>query len=128
MLATQPIPPRGQATIKWMARLIGLTASLMWLTMIGADLVVEGILPLEPEGIILGVLILAAVSGVATAFINDDVGGSITLVSGIALSVFALVTAGRNHWLAVLVSGAPFMVAGALFLIGAHMSRDSYTN
>lgn len=127
MLATHPTQPRGQATISWTARVIGLTASLMWLTMLGAHLFEEGIMPLEAEGMTLGALILIAVAGVVTAFFKEDTGGSITLVAGIALSIFALVTAGRNHWLAVMVSGAPFAAAGILFLTSARMSRDSNT-
>ena len=37
-------------------------------------------------------------------------------VAGAALCVFATMTAGRNKGLAVLVSGAPFTVAGVLLL------------
>lgn len=125
VLVTHPTHPRGRATISWTARVIGLTASLMWVTMLGAHLFEEGFQPLEAEGIILGAFIVIAVIGVATAFFNEDTGGSITLVAGVALTIFAVVTAGRNHWLAVMVSGAPFMAAGILFLVSARMQRGS---
>lgn len=36
---------------------------------------------------------------------------------GAALCVFAYLSAGRNPWVAVLVSGAPFLVSGALLLV-----------
>ena len=39
-----------------------------------------------------------------------------------ALSAFAYVTAGQNKLFAVLVSGAPFMVAGALFVVSGWRS------
>lgn len=128
MLATHPTQPRGRATISWTARVIGLAASLLWVfTMIG-HLVEEGFAPLEAEGLMLGSFILIAMTGVFTAFFNEDTGGSIALVAGIALSVFAALSAGRNHWLAILVTGAPFVVSGALFLISARMARNGASN
>lgn len=127
MLATHSTQPRGSATLSWFARVIGLAASLLWVfTMIG-HLLEEGFTPLDAEGTILGAFILIAVIGVAVGFFNEDTGGSIALVAGLALSVFAVMTAGRNHWLAVLVTGAPFAVAGILFLTSARMGREETT-
>lgn len=106
------------------ARIIGATASVGWLFILISSLVVEGWSTLEGEGVVLGALILLAIIGVAVAFAAENSGGSIAFVAGLALSVFAVITAGRNHWLAVLVSGAPFVVSGALFIIDARTEGD----
>lgn len=114
----------GHPGVIWAARIIGLAATLMWTFVLVASAIDEGIDGFQGEGAILAGLILIAVTGVLTAFFNEEFGGTFTLVAGIALSVFAVVSAGRNHWLAVIVSGVPFVVAGVLFLIGARIQRN----
>jgi hypothetical protein len=96
----------------------------MWTFTLTASAIDEGIEGIRGEGGVLAGLILIAVAGVVIAFFNEQMGGWVALLAGIALTVFALVTAGRNHWLAVLVAGAPFFVSGVLFLIGARMQRE----
>jgi hypothetical protein len=105
--------------IRWTARIIGLTASLMWLFILIASLIEEGFGAIETEGMVLGALVGVAVIGVVVGISNEETGGAIALVAGIALAVFAAVTAGRNHWLAILVSGVPFMISGTLFMLSA---------
>jgi len=114
----------GHPGVIWAGRIIGLAAALMWTFTLTATAIDEGIDGIRGEGAVLAGLMLIAITGVVIAFFNEQIGGSVALVAGIALTVFALVTAGRNHWLAVLVSGAPFLISGVLFLIGARMQRD----
>lgn len=40
--------------------------------------------------------------------------GLLLALAGAGLCVFAYLSAGRNRWVAVLTSGAPFLVTGAL--------------
>lgn len=122
MLASHP-SRTGHPGVIWAARIIGLAAALMWTFTLTASAIDEGVEGIQGEGAVLAGLILIAVVGVVVAFFNEQVGGSAALIAGIALSVFAAVTAGRNHWLAVLVSGVPFAVSGALFLIGVWVQR-----
>jgi hypothetical protein len=42
--------------------------------------------------------------------------------------VFALATAGHNHWLAALVSGGPFIFAGAMFVLAARFEETGDHN
>ena len=105
--------------IRWTARIIGLTASLMWLFILIASLIEEGFGAMVTEGMMLGALVGIAVIGVVVGISNEETGGAIALPAGIALAVFAAVTAGRNHWLAILVSGGPFMISGTLFMLSA---------
>jgi len=105
--------------IRWTARIIGLTASLIWLFILIASLIEEGFGAMVTEGMMLGALVGIAVIGVVVGISNEETGGAIALPAGIALAVFAAVTAGRNHWLAILVSGGPFMISGTLFMLSA---------
>ena len=108
--------------IRITARLIGVTASAFWVFILVTGAIVEGVRPIEVEGLLLAGLVLVATAGVVLSFYRESAGGILTLVVGIALAAFALATAGRNHWLAVAVSGAPFMVAGLLSVIASRRS------
>jgi len=43
------------------------------------------------------------------------------LTAGVLFSIFALITAGRNHWMAVMAAGGPLIIGGALVLLGTKM-------
>ncbi|MCP4962876.1 MAG: hypothetical protein GY925_26870 [Actinomycetia bacterium] len=77
----------------------------------------------------LGVLALATanIGAIIRAFRHQRQGGTLLLITGGLFSVFAIATAGRNHWFAALVSGGPFVLSGALFLTAAAKSRDAQT-
>jgi hypothetical protein len=46
-------------------------------------------------------------------------------LAGAALCVFAYLTAGHNQGFAVLVSGAPFLLAGILLLVSSKRANGS---
>ncbi|MBU2236345.1 hypothetical protein KKA01_04815 [Patescibacteria group bacterium] len=75
------------------------------------------------ESFILTCLVIFAAVGVVIAWKNAKNGGMLTLVAGIALSVFALFSAGHNHAFAMLISGGPYIIAGALFLASCKKSK-----
>ena len=104
--------------IRRTARIIGVTAAAPWILLgvlgaFGDDHTEDAVL----ESVLLAAFVLIAAGGVGIALRNESIGGIVTLGAGISLAVFAAVTAGRNQWLAVLVSGVPFIVAGSLFLV-----------
>lgn len=110
--------------IRRAARIVGVSAATLWI-LIG----VLGAIAAEEtdsivESLLLATFVLIAAGGVVFAFYREVVGGSVVLAAGIALTVFALVTASRNQWMAVLVSGAPFVIAGALFLVAWSRNRN----
>jgi hypothetical protein len=115
-------PQRGRWGVA--ARIVGTLTALSWVFILVASLIAEGFDSIEAEGMVLVALILFAVIGVAIGFTREDTGGVIVLAAGVALAVFAVIAAGRNHWLAVLVSGGPFILTGALFLISAHRNAQ----
>jgi hypothetical protein len=61
-------------------------------------------------------LVVAAALGVGIAWRRERLGGSVLLVSGLALAVFAYLTAGHNKLFAVLISAGPFLLSAILFL------------
>jgi DMSO reductase anchor subunit len=108
--------PGSATTMRLVARVVGVLAVAMWIMIFVGGLIAENPEPLTTESYLLIALSAGAAVGVAWAFVDEKAGGLITLVVGVAFAVFALVTAGRNAWLAVLFSGGPFILAGAFFL------------
>ena len=106
-------------TIRTVARAFGVTLVAAWAFILLAETVAEGLASVGSEGIILAFLVLVASVGVALCFTHETAGGVLTVFAGLALAVFALVTAGRNHWNAVMVAGVPFIAAGSLILFAA---------
>lgn len=108
--------------LRWIGLGLGTLAGAVWLFILIAHLVggedpyaVEGA---AVEGALLAALVLACAVGVGLAWWRARLGGVVLAVAGVALCVFAYVSAERNQWVALLVSGAPFTVAGVLLLVG----------
>ena len=107
--------------ITWAARVIGAIGAVMWAIPLVAGVVTgdsseDGEL-LESLGV--AVLAIANIGAVVLAFRRQRQGGMLLLATGGLFSIFGIATAGRNHWLAALVSGGPFILSGALFITAA---------
>lgn len=112
-----------------LGRVLGTALSALWLFILVASLVSEPDPAIEEEdatveGVVLAVLGLAAIAGFVLSLRRPLAGGVLTLVAGCLLCVFAVITAGRNQWLAVLVSGVPWIVVGGLVLPGRRRRAD----
>ena len=110
--------------IGWIARGLGTLAGAWW-SLSGMAHLIWGREPWTAEGALLAVLIVANVAGVVLAWWRARLGGVVLALAGAALCVFAYVTAGRNKGFAVLVSGAPFAVAGVLLLVSTKRDKAS---
>ncbi|MEA2008145.1 MAG: hypothetical protein U9O54_03415 [Chloroflexota bacterium] len=110
--------------LQWLARGLGTLASVFWVFSLGMHAIV-GEEELTGEGILLGSLVVICVIGVIIGWYREKTGGIVTIVGGLALCVFAYISAGRNEWFAVLVSGLPFLVAGVLFYIHGRETMSS---
>ncbi len=103
---------------RWSGRIIGGFGVLMWAFALIARTFVQPIREsADPEAIGLATLVVVNVGAFLAALRYERWGGIATLIAGSAFSAFALATAGHNHWLAALVSGGPFIFAGAMFLL-----------
>ncbi len=116
----------GSAVAGRVGRVLGTALSAIWLLILLAGLIAgddEATVDDDAaiQGAVLTALGLAAIAGFVLSFRWNRPGGLLTLVAGCLLCVFAVVTAGRNHWLAVLVSGVPWLVvAGLILQAGRH--------
>lgn len=61
--------------------------------------------------------ILTIISAVVV-WIKPNVGVWMVLAAGVLFTVFALVTAGRNYFMAVMGAGGPLIIGGLLILLG----------
>jgi hypothetical protein len=80
------------------------------------ELVAEDAEGLNIEGITLGLLGLVAVAGCIIAWRREKLGGIILMLVALGFGIHIAFIAGRNHFLAWLVIGFPYLLAGALFL------------
>jgi len=102
--------------IRWIARGVGLIASIYWsVPIIGGLISDKGDFSLE--GLVLSMLIILIILGFILAWFEKRVGASIMVIDSVALCVFAYLTAGHHKLLAVLFSGSPFLLSGILFLV-----------
>ncbi|RLD04990.1 MAG: hypothetical protein DRI56_10255 [Chloroflexota bacterium] len=114
--------------LQWLARGLGTLTSVFWIFSLGKHTLFDPANEeeLTGEGILLGFLVVICVIGVIIGWYREKTGGIVTIVGGLALCVFAYISAGRNQWFAVLVSGMPFLVAGVLFYLYGQKTVDSY--
>ena len=106
---------------RWIGLGLGTLTGAVWAFVLIASLIggpdphaVEGA---AVEGTVLTVLALACLLGVGLAWWRARLGGAVLTVAALALCIFAAVTAGQRQWATVLISGAPFLVAGVLLVV-----------
>jgi hypothetical protein len=103
------------ASLRWSARAVGSLPALGWVS-VG---LVSALLEREPwtrESAWMVLLISVLTLAVLLAWRREKLGGALLVVGAVAFGLFAYVTAGRNKGYAMLVSGGPFLLSGALFL------------
>ena len=121
MLNTNHTDGRTTRWIRWTARGIGAFVAGYCLLM-G---VVYGISEPGPEtweDWVMAGLIITSVLGVLIAWRRERIGGTILVICAVAHSTFAYIAAGHNKGFAMLISGGPFLLIGALFLTSWHKS------
>jgi hypothetical protein len=79
--------------------------------------------PLALENVIMTVLITTSVLGIFIGWRRERTGGTLLVVCAVAHSTFAFFAAGHNRGFAMLISGGPFLLIGALFLLAWRRSR-----
>ncbi len=80
---------------------------------------------IEIEGILILVLGVIALAGCIVSWWRERLAGILLTVASVGLGIHIGVYAGRNHFLAWLMMGFPYLVAGVLFLISRRLSRKT---
>ena len=106
---------RATKWMRWIARGVGSLVVAFWLFMGIAYDIVES-RPWTLEDMIMAGLVTTSALGVLIAWWREGIGGTILVICAAAHSTFAYVVAGHNKALAMLISGGPFLLIGALFL------------
>ena len=114
--------------MRWAARVIGLLAAGFLLTMlIGAaiaEVLAEGLEPITIEGILIGVLGVMALAGCIVSWWRERLAGILLVATAVGFGIHIGICAGRNHFLAWLMLGFPYLVAGGLLLTSWRLSRQ----
>ena len=114
--------------MRWTARIIGLVmAGFFFVILIGeavGEFLEEGREAIETAGILLGVLVGLALLGTIVSWWRERLASVLLAVSSIGLGIHVAVYAGRNHFLAWLMIGLPYLVASILLLISSRLSRQ----
>jgi hypothetical protein len=104
--------------LRLVARLLATLVVAMWLFVIVASLLEDGVSwDLLPT--LMGTLVLGSSVATGIAWWRARLGAILLLLAGVLFAVFALCTAGQRHAFAVATSGGPFLLAGALLLVGS---------
>ena len=115
--------------MRWAARVIGLVAAGFLLTMlIGAaiaEVLTEISEPITIEGILLGILGAIALAGCIVSWWRERLAGILLILTAVGLGIHISICAGRNHFIAWLIVGFPYLVAGGLLLTSWRLSRKT---
>jgi hypothetical protein len=108
-------------------RVIGLVAAGFFLVfLIGeaiGEALTEGSEAIELAGILLAVLIVIALAGSILSWWRERLAGILLVLVSIGLGIHIAICAGRNHFLAWLMVGFPYLVAGGLILYAWWLER-----
>jgi hypothetical protein len=105
------------------ARVVGLLLAggfLLTLIIEGIDTGLEAI---ELDGILLIVLTAVALAGTILSWWWEWLAGILLVLASAGLGAHIAVYAGRNHFLAWLMMGLPYLAAGGLFLASWRLMR-----
>ena len=89
---------------------------------VSAEVIAEyelGPRPFSYQSALLAALIVFSAGATAIAWWREHIGGLLLLAAGIGQAAFSLTTGGPNRLLAMAISGGPFLVSGALFLLSS---------
>ena len=79
--------------------------------------------PLNWESIGMAVLSSLAILSAVVSWFRLRIGAWMTLGVGVLFTIFALVTAGGMHLIAVMASGFPLLLGGGLMLLSLHLRQ-----
>ncbi|MFC2062739.1 hypothetical protein ACFLS8_02185, partial [Chloroflexota bacterium] len=105
---------RAAPLMRWVARIIGLLAAGFLLAMLigsaSTEFLTEAPGEIGVAGILLGLIGVVALAGCIVSWWRDRLAGVLLILAAIGLAAHIGVYAGRNHFLAWLMIGLPYLV------------------
>ena len=111
--------------MRWSGRVIGLIAALFLVAMLIGAAVTEGVEPIGTAGITLGLLGVMALASCIISWWREGLAGILLVLTAAGLGAHIGVFAGRNHFLAWLMVGLPYLVAGLLLFASHRLSTKT---
>ena len=119
--------------MRWAARIIGLIAAGFILFMIIGSTVVEftaGTWETTSQadiiqGSLIGVLGAIGLAGCIVSWRRERLAGILLILTAIGFGIHIGLFAGRNHFLAWLMIGFPYLIASVLLFISWRLSRET---
>jgi hypothetical protein len=116
-------------TMRWIARILGLLASglfLFFLICTGAE-ICPTLSWISPRGMPLFIVLAVAAVGVLVAWRWELIGGTMAALSAIVTSTLVYFGSGRAVLSTALMIGLPFFISGVLFLACCWRTRTAVT-
>jgi hypothetical protein len=115
--------------MKLAGQIIGLVAGGFFFAFITgeaiSDIIAKGWAAITAQGILLGILIVLALAGGILSWWREQAGGVLLLLAAIGLGILIGAFAGQNHFIAWLIIGLPFLIAGGLLLSAWWLERKA---
>ena len=119
--------------MRWAARIIGLLAAVLCLFMLTASTIAEVIAgDWETtsqtdiiQGSLIGVLGAIGLAGCIVSWWRERLASILLVLTAIGFGIHIGLCAGRNHFLAWLMVGFPYLIASVLFFISWRLSKKT---
>jgi len=105
--------------LKWIGLILISVVAAYYLFIVLGGLLDAQSISLEFESLGIVILSIYTVISVTFVWINPHNYVWMVLIAGVLFSIFALMTAGSNQLLAVMVSGGPLIIGGVLIYVGS---------
>jgi hypothetical protein len=103
--------------------IISLVGAIYLFIMVGSLFEGEKI-TIDFEGLGIVILSLLTIVSAVWVWVKPRTGAWVALVVGVLFSIFGLVTAGQNRWMAVVAAGGPVVLGSILALIGIRSTPE----
>ncbi|UCH42151.1 MAG: hypothetical protein JSW16_04805 [Dehalococcoidales bacterium] len=105
--------------------MIGLIAALFLVAMLIGAAVTEGVEPIGTAGITLGLLGILALASCILSWWREWLAAILLVLTAAGFGAHIGVFAGRNHFLAWLMVGFPYLITGVLFFVSRRLSTKT---
>ena len=111
--------------MRWAARAIGLVAAVFFIGMLIGSAVSEGVGPMTIESTTLVLLGAIGLAGCIASWWRERLSAILLVLTAVGFGIHIGICAGRNHFLAWLIIGLPYLVAGILIFSSWRLSRKT---